>query len=213
MKISFNEKSHRYKINDEYVPSVTSIIGIIHKEELFQWAIHHPEAYIRETQEKSVTIGSQVHEAIMKILKNERVEITTDYPTEVQTGINAFLKWQKESGLTAIDTECLVASEKFKFAGRFDCLGKIGNLLTLCEWKTSKAIYPESYLQVCAYKIAYEEINQTQIEQMLIGRFDKETGLPEIKFFKGNDDYTNVFLSCLAIYNWKKEMRKKENTK
>ena len=113
----FYPDSHRYKLKGEkeWLLSPSSILGVIDKPMLIDWAVRTACEYIyqnhgkfqniqdlldmakkewRSVRDEAADYGSQVHEWVEKWIKNDKQEMTGI--KEVDNGILAFLKWQKE---------------------------------------------------------------------------------------------------------------------
>ena len=69
----------------------------------------------------------------------------------------AYRKWANQSKLEIIEQEIQMVSEKHQFGGCPDAIGMIDGELSLVDWKTSKAVYPDYMIQVAAYALLWEE--------------------------------------------------------
>jgi hypothetical protein len=197
-----------YIIGREVYPSVTTILNVIAKPQLIAWYKSQLASDIKKTSDKATEIGKLIHEAIAKLLKGEKIEFTTEHTAEVQNCIGAFFEWKQKEKLDILHNELEVVSRKYKYAGTLDCLAFTENRsnLTLLDFKTAKAIYPEYDLQVIAYKKAYEEQYKTDIKSCIIVRFDKSEPKFETKILDltQKEKLFNIFLCALRIYNWQK---------
>lgn len=74
---------------------------------------------------------------------------------EVLHGTDAWERWWDSARLTPRNVELTVAHPELGYAGTLDafCHDESGQLV-LCDWKTSKGIYPEMLWQVAAYAVA-----------------------------------------------------------
>lgn len=73
-------------------------------------------------------------------------------------------------------TEVLCASVKHLFCGRLDRLDKINGKIRIQDYKTSKSIYLDQFIQMAAYIIALKEWHNIEVEEMEVVRFGKEDG-------------------------------------
>jgi hypothetical protein len=73
-------------------------------------------------------------------------------------------------------TEVLCASVKYLFCGRLDRLDKINGKIRIQDYKTSKSIYLDQFIQMAAYIIALKEWLNIDVEEMEVVRFGKEDG-------------------------------------
>jgi hypothetical protein len=222
--------TNKYTINNKKYISVTQITGIIDKSEmLMKWAVDktvdkikreinglteldketintilsYQNAY-KEVSNTALDIGSVVHDLIDKRIRKERDCLYYDglyYDNEeVNNCIKAFCKFEKENDLLYLASELVVCNEKKRYAGTLDCEVDINNKTYFIDWKTSKDIYNEYWLQISAYKYARESMkgyyniskyaseesvwyNELVRDEIGIGivRLDKDTGDYEMK--------------------------------
>jgi hypothetical protein len=175
-----NKKNERrggcyWKGTKPYI-SVTTILSIVDKPSLRYW--YGQQVYYAmvkdptleesralkapyDVSDKAKSRGTNVHSIVEAYVKNGVVVKYELEETEKQFGgyRDAFLKWVKELDITIVENEKTVFSEKYKYAGTLDILAKVNHdkETTLIDIKTGKDIYPESALQVSAYKSALEE--------------------------------------------------------
>ena len=90
--------------------------------------------------------------------------------------------------------------------------------ITIIDFKTSKAIYPEMFLQAAAYAIAREEEMKKRFNGgVILLRLSKENKEKGVESFEAQavsrKDLTNslfdVFLACKKIYEWQQILKKK----
>lgn len=86
------------------------------------------------------------------------------------------MKWADLVNFQVIETEMSLYDETLGLAGTPD-LAAIQGHRCICDWKTSKDIYPENWAQVSAYKYLWEVNHPDQpIEDCYILQLNKETG-------------------------------------
>jgi len=228
------------KNNIEY-PSVTTILGLLDKSGALTWwasgcavdfikdnleIIKNPEsphaieqllkdakAAFTKTSEKAVDIGSQVHAAIEKYIK-EKKDLSGELLNEVQNGFLAFLEWEKKNHVIWEQSEVEVISTKYGFAGTADAIAIINGHRYLIDFKTSKAVYDEYRMQLGAYLLAWNEeySKDVKIENVAVLRLDKETGEPEFRDLStGINDKSRAFLKLLDFYYFEKKRKLKNN--
>ena len=88
---------------------------------------------------------------------------------------NKFCTFWLKSGLTYVGSEIVVGSRKHKFGGRIDILARDrkGRLI-LVDFKTSKHVAPDMFMQVALYKLAYEEMYGEKIYKCVIIQCPRE---------------------------------------
>lgn len=151
-------KAHiRYRnIDNEIVPGVTTIIGLLNKPALVPWANKLGLQGIdcsKYTDDKA-EIGSLAHAMIMADLKCEKTD-TSDYSAnqiaQAENCYLSWLEWEKGKDIKPICVEVMLVSEEHQFGGTPDFFGSIDGSLVLGDYKTG-GVYKEAYIQTCAYR-------------------------------------------------------------
>lgn len=142
-------------------------------------------------------VGKAIHDWVSDWIKGKKPEMPLD--EKVVNGITAFLKFQKENRIKWLESERVVYSKKYHFAGILDAVGKMGDDLVLFDFKSSNGIYPEMWFQVAGYQIAWEEEMKKKFDKKMLIRFGKDNG--EFESFELDRDRRDkeVFLACLKI--------------
>jgi hypothetical protein len=183
------------------IPSVTQVIGLIGKPELYKWyglnGWNHCEKIKREAGEW----GTELHGSISQYLKGEKVGVSSRcYPM-----LDEFARWKEKTGFEpmVVEPDEPYVSQLYNYQGTFDAIGKIDGQLVVCDWKTSSRIYAEYGLQLAAYAWLYEEHTKgTEINTGVIVRIDKKTGKLQEKRFDRLDRYFNVFKHLLPVFEF-----------
>jgi len=213
MKKNLSKKSQahqRYRLADgTIVPGVTTITGLRAKPFLIKWANNLGLEGIdsdKYTDEKA-DIGTLAHYLILCHLKGEKPVLTeySEYVTNLAE--NSFLKylaWEKNHKIEPIYLEKQLVSEELKFGGCIDFYGKIDGQLCLRDFKTSNAIYPDTFYQLAGYSYLINgKIDSYGI--LRIGRTEDE-GFEERN--KSNIDKERViFRNLLEIYCLEKAIK------
>ena len=231
VNLVFDRFKHRYRIKDEFVPSVTRIIdSIIPKPQLMPWAAkmgaewwkdHYGEdadmyegiknAYKVKSQ-AALKTGSVVHKYIERVVKwslNGKSSAPSKPEDEAAlNSIKAFGEWVMANDVTWISSEEKIYSRTLNYAGTVDAIAEINDEFCVIDFKTSAQIYKEYYLQIAAYKHAVEEIYGRDVECCWILRFDKETGKFQAKEIR--EDYFPVFEAGLEFQKAYSTMRKRK---
>ena len=84
----------------------------------------------------------------------------------------AWLDWSQMVGFTPLATELRVYCPTCGFAGTLDTLAKVQGVVTLIDYKTAKAVYPEALLQVNFYRHAAKMCG-VEAEQAMVLRLPK----------------------------------------
>jgi hypothetical protein len=85
-----------------------------------------------------------------------------------------------------------------------DVLARVNGVLTLVDFKTGKAIYPEARLQSVAYSVALQEMGYLAPVQAVIVRLPKVEGDPafEVQVVPPVAELFPVFLAAKALWTW-----------
>lgn len=150
------------------------------KAELFKTA----KAADRAITQEAADIGTIVHGyaelySLGKIDEAEKlldqVRTAQAWPM-IETCINKFKAWHSTNGGELVNAEALVASPKHLFCGKIDRLDRVNGKLRLRDYKTSKDIFLDQFIQLGAYAIAIEEWLGMAVEELEVVRFGKDDG-------------------------------------
>jgi len=120
--------------------------------------------------------------------------------------VEAWLKWRTGRHFGQRQCEATIFSKKYGYAGTCDFYGYVDDALYLLDWKSSKDVYLDYFLQMSAYAEAICE---------LTGKYPDRAGVVTMH---GNGDYIYkwigpdilrnffpVFLSARTIYMWQSQ--------
>ena len=142
----------------------------------------------RNTSTSAINIGMVTHEWVERAIKwklGQGEAPTMPVQEQAQTSIEAFRSWVAENEIEWHSAERKVYHREYEYAGTVDAVATINGEYCVVDWKTSKAIYPEYYLQVAAYAKALEDMEGKPIDTAYILRCDKNTG--KFQFVKSDD--------------------------
>jgi len=164
------------------VPSVTTVLSATSKSKdgIAQWRNRVGEAEADKIVKQSTDIGSSVHDAIEKYLKDELWDIFENTENEliakkithkfVNDGLKKITEiWGLEVGLVLDNL----------YAGTADCIGEYNSIPTLIDFKTAKKIkkrewIEDYFLQGCAYANAHNVMFGSDIQQIVILMVDRD---------------------------------------
>jgi len=152
---------------------------------LYEGDLGNARFHFREVSKEALDVGSAVHHAIEHYLKSG--EEPKDPPEQVLAGFIAFLEWADSHQMKTKQVEATVYGDYW--AGTLDWYGVFEGEITVIDFKTSKALYPEYRYQIAAYRSC------TDATASGVLRLDKETGMPEYK------DYSKSYEKDLAVFN------------
>jgi hypothetical protein len=156
---------------------------------------------------KAGDIGSQIHSLIEWTLRASLMEEPGPSPhisDKAQWGFMAWEDWKKSVNLKPVHVEQTVWSDRYGYAGTMDLLAYVNGVLTVLDWKSGKAIYPESYLQNAAYRHAIREMGHGDPAQGIIVRLPKVDTDPdfEVKTCPPEGSCLDIFLHAKKLWEW-----------
>jgi hypothetical protein len=183
---------------------------------------------------KASEIGTQVHDLIEWTLKGELCYDAGPSPRisdKAQWAFMAWEDWRRSVKLKPLYVEQVVYSQGYGYAGTLDLLCEIKlselisyfikksqevpqeltalskkqvSALTVCDWKTGKAVYPEAYLQNAAYRQAWREMGQGNPELGLIVRLPKVETDPEFEVVVAPPEVYSFekFRAAYSLWTW-----------
>lgn len=178
--------------------------------------------------EKAQDIGNDAHELIDAFLKGgeTKKKIEREAPWLVY---RAFLEFKALNELKVKETERSVWHKELRYAGTVDCIAETKEGIFIIDWKSSKAIYTDMWLQVVAYREAAVSMGlapkaagcmlvRLPKEEAEVPKLVKKYGVPfETKVLDSARyaDYHGAWLAAIALHhNLKKiELGEKKNGK
>jgi hypothetical protein len=213
-KIKSSAKAHTvYKTADgTRVPGVTTIVGLLAKPALVGWAnrLGLEGVDCTKYKDEAADIGTLAHAMVQAHLQGTELDKADYSPKQVDLAENcflSFLEWEKQHKIAVINCEKPYTSDGMRYGGTIDCLCELDGELTLLDFKSGTAIYPEYLVQLAAYAELLKEYGcEVQKCRILrIGR-DETEGFEE-RVITDWRKYFEVFESLLNIYNLKRELK------
>ncbi len=173
--LKFYPASHRYKLDGEWVPGVTTLLGVLDKPGLRKWAASSVAEYVADHREAiehlyaagrgpmvaalketpwqqskdAAARGTTFHDFAEQILKGEEVDVPDDQVPLVENA----LRFMEDYRIEPLLVEAVVGSREHRYAGKLDLLTED----TIWDWKSGKRIYASTSFQLAAY--AYAEFH------------------------------------------------------
>lgn len=147
-----------------YYPSATTILNAYPtSEHLVKWIAENGFHESRAMRDEAGRRGTRIHSAIEVLLGGG--ELSKDaFSVEEWHKLDTFTKWYAAYKPEIIALEVPVFSKKGKFAGRLDCIAKMGGLTYIIDWKSSANLHKSFPLQFSAYAKAIEELTDIRID-------------------------------------------------
>lgn len=132
-------------------------------------------------------------------------------PHPARVSYQSYLEWRKTAEVKPISAELRVYSKRLGYAGTVDLLAHVEDVLSIVDYKTSKAVYGEYRLQIAAYRAAWIEMQGGALPEGQLGglilRFPKDAP-PKDNFevvsigWDEQDELMDVFLASKRIWEW-----------
>jgi hypothetical protein len=237
VKLWFDAAAHSYMVQDGGEPfavdSVTTILnGALAKPALVQWAanmavksvskdwiagvaydkiqiaaaLRKAKTAFRSVSKEATDIGSLAHDWIERFIRNEKPEPLVN--DAARNCCEAAVKWMMEHKFKIVAVEKRIYSRKYHYAGTMDLMAFVDGHLSVCDWKTGKKVYRESFLQNAAYRQAAKEMGLGTSKQGIIIRLPKKENDPGFEAIPVNEKQSSllgVFLHTMKVYQWMRE--------
>ena len=144
---------------------------------------------------------------------------------EVRNCYQAFLNWEKKHVIEYFATELIVANQELFMAGTIDIIARIDGVMNILDFKTSKFLSDDVFLQTAIYKYILMKMltaiwqNETWDRSVL--RLDKgvdgnnmkiENFKPTFEYLKINSNYQQDLKCAMGLYDaYKWESYQKKN--
>jgi len=200
------KKYLKYTISGKEVPSVTTILNELAKPGLEKWYGRLGIVEAERQKNSAAEFGSKVHAAVEAIYHGQE---PASIDKRFDSAIANFKKWADHHIKEWIAFERAVYHDELMYAGTVDAFARLkgSNKLVLVDFKTSKKVRDEHYLQVVAYakatRIEDDVVNLKDIKGAIIVHLDHETLTWEAVNADLSENLFKVFQSCLEIYKWR----------
>ena len=203
-------------------PSITTVLSTRKKEGLFEWRKKVGNEVANYVARTSANRGTAVHHMCEDYLNN----FPTEWPDKWSEHEKKFLpfclfKQLENKVLQKIDNirsqECALFSNKYRVAGRVDCIAEYDGKLSIIDFKTSTKERNDEwnenyYIQASAYAEMFEEQTGTPIEQIVILVVTEDGVVQE--FVKKKYDYIPLLVESIDNFtkDWEEENDKLDRT-
>lgn len=206
-----NKKRFYFTESGGVFPSITTVLGATQRKKkwLKEWraSVGYDVAdYISRT---SAARGTAFHKICEDYINN----------SDTEHHKQKFLPWCMFTQLKPVLDENLnnihlqeqaMWSEKYRVAGRVDCIGEWKGVLSVIDFKTSKSerndeYNTDYYIQGSAYTEMYEEMTGTEINQVVILTTTEDGTVQE--FVKEKKPYLQLLVETIDEFTsqWEKE--------
>lgn len=177
--LKFYPSSHRYKLDGQWVPGVTTILGVLDKPAISKWAASQVAEYVAdnpsaiehlrdmgrgpmvqalkgipwEKRDSAGRRGNVLHDYAESLLNGDEIDVAEEHVPVMEHALAFMEDWHIEPLL--VEFPC--ASREHRWAGTGDLIAKYRRPDTgregvaIFDWKSGKGLYPEYAWQLNAY--------------------------------------------------------------
>jgi hypothetical protein len=171
-------------------------------------AVSGVKAADREKQ-RAATIGTAVHAGIewhLRRLLCEDAGPEPRLPDSAAWAVESWRDWAASVALEPLAIERTVYCVECGYAGTLDLYAKVKGILSVLDWKTGRAIYPEAFLQNVAYRHAAQRLGMPAAQGLIV-RLPKLLDDPAWEVMPVPETLgLPDFLAALRLWRWQRHM-------
>ena len=212
---NINRKRFYQTPEGKLYPSITTVLQKRKMAGLMEWRKNVGEDVANYIARTAAHRGTKVHHMCEDFLNN----MESDYPEKWAEHKKNFLPYvlfgqlkpvlmQKENNILA--QECGLYTDKYRVAGRVDCIAEYNGVKSIIDFKTSRKErnddWNESYyIQASAYAEMFEERTGVAINQIVILVVTEDGVVQE--FVKDKGEYLPMLVEAIDDFttDWEKE--------
>jgi len=207
-----------YTIDGKKYVRVTRSLGVISKPGLLTWFQKVGKSKADSIMKNRQILGTKVHSLFEKMVKGETI-YTETYNQEVQLDVRLFKNFMEKCIVGYDSLEQRLWSTTLGYAGTADFIGTYKSnpdflvrgwepkfkkgALVIGDWKTSRDIYDEYWLQLAAYCWAFYELTGIKVAGAFIAQFRGGKIRVKEKTWDELMEDLEVYKSVLVLYRWK----------
>ena len=205
------DRKRFYVTPDGDFPSITTVLSIRNKKGLYEWRKRVGNEVANYVARTAAARGTSIHHMCEDYLNN----MQSDWPDKWEEHKKKFLHYAlfrvfRDKVLSNISDiyaqECGLYSDKYKVAGRVDCIAKYKGVLSIIDFKTSTRERSDAwnenyYIQGSAYAEMFSELTGIDISQVVILVVTEDGTVQE--FIKDKSDFLDDLKDSVA--EWEKQ--------
>lgn len=205
----------RYYLDGIQVPGVTTVLKVLSKPALVGWAnrLGLEGIAVDSYVDSLASIGKAAHGLLEARLEGEPFDTSDFTPNEIaaaERSVAKYDEWATGKEIVVHAAEVQMVSEQYRFGGTADAILEIDGVLTVCDFKTGKGLYPEHVFQGAAYAALALE-NGWDIEAIRILNIPRAESESFQERLVTDWAYEwDVFLAALAVYEAQRKLKQKE---
>ena len=209
--VTINQQRFYVTSKKKYYPSITTVLSIRNKEGLVEWRKRVGNDVANYVSRTAAARGTKVHHMCEDYLNN----MESEWPDKFKEHKKNFLPFclfeqLKNKSLCHISDiyaqEAGLYSDKYKVAGRVDCIAKYKGTLSVIDFKTSTKEKNDEwnenyYIQGSAYAEMFEERSGINISQVVILVVTEDGTVQE--FVKNKEEYLKRLHEAIKTWSEK----------
>jgi genome maintenance exonuclease 1 len=181
-------------------PSVTSVVGLLGKEEIMKWRQAVGEEEANKISSRAAKRGTAIHSLCESYLKNEPTEPSI-FDAETFSSIKPVLN--EINNIHCLETQLF--SHHLQVAGTVDCVAEFQKRLSIIDFKTSRRIKTRDdihgyFMQTSAYAVMFEEMTGIPVGRLVIIMTVDDQKEPLV-FVERRDDWIPSFKELREAYS------------
>ena len=194
-------------------PSITTVLSVRNKKGLMEWRKRVGNEVANHVARTAANRGTKVHHMCEDYLNNTESNFPKEWAEHKKNFLPYCLFSQLKSVLCNIDNiyaqEAGLYSDKYKVAGRVDCIAEYNGVPSIIDFKTStkerKDEWNESYyIQGSAYAEMFGERTGIEISQVVILVVTEDGTVQE--FVRDKHEYLDALVETVA--EWREQNEK-----
>ena len=192
-------------------PSITTVLSVRNKKGLMEWRKRVGSEVANHVARTAAARGTKVHQMCEDYLNNMEFNFPNDWARHKRNFLPYCLFGQlKNKVLCNVDNiyaqEAGLYSDKYKVAGRVDCIAEYNGVPSIIDFKTSTKERTDKwnenyYIQGSAYAEMFGERTGIEISQVVILVVTEDGTVQE--FIKEKYDYLEALVETVA--EWSKQ--------
>lgn len=179
-------------------PSVTSVTGMMNKDDFFAWRARVGEEEANRISSRAAKRGTAIHSLCEDYLYGKN-PVPSMFDSQVFNSLVPHL--DKIDNIHALESK--LYSDHLQVAGTVDCIAEYEGKLSVIDFKTSRRLkskeeIPGYFIQTCAYAIAFEERTGIPVSRLVVimGVDDEEP----LIFIEKRDRWVDQFKELREAY-------------
>ena len=160
-------------------------------------------------KQQAASIGTAMHAGIEWALRTQLGEDAGPeprLPDAAAWALESWKDWAKSVALEPLAIERTVYCEVCGYAGTLDLYARVRGVLTVLDWKSGRAIYPEAFLQNIAYRHAATRRGMPSAQGLIV-RLPKYQDDPAWEAMPVPETLTvEDFRAALRLWRWQRRM-------